>query len=68
MIPNQEYLEAIKRKLDAMNKVAGVDPSIRPEQGQVWGELKSFDLMDWQGQSSMNYLKSIGKNPNLSDI
>ena len=68
MIPNQEYLEAIKRKLDAMNKVAGVDPSIRPEQGQVCGEPKSFDLMDWQGQASMNYLKSIGKNPNLSDI
>ena len=68
MIPNQEYLEAIKRKLDAMNKVAGVDPSIKAEQGQVWGEPKSFDMMDWQGQASMNYLKSIGKNPNLSDI
>jgi hypothetical protein len=68
MIPNQEYLEAIKRKLDAMNKVAGVDPSIRQEQGQVWGEPKSFDMMDWQGQASMNYLKSIGKNPNLSNI
>ena len=68
MIPNQEYLESIKRKLDAMNKVAGVDPSIRPEQGQVWGEPKSFDAMDWQGQASMNYLKSIGKNPNRSDI
>ena len=54
MIPNQEYLESIKRKLDAMNKVAGVDPSIRPEQGQVWGEPKSFDAMDWQGQASMN--------------
>ena len=68
MIPNQEYLEAIKRKLDAMNKASGVDPSIRQEQGQVWGEPKSFDMMDWQGQVSMNYLKSIGKNPNLSDI
>lgn len=68
MIPNQEYLEAIKRKLDAMNKASGVDPSIKPEQGQVWGEPKSFDIMDWQGQASMNYLKSIGKNPNLSDI
>jgi len=68
MIPNQEYLEAIKRKLDAMNKVSGVDPSISQEQGQVWGEPKSFDMMDWQGQASMNYLKSIGKNPNLSDI
>jgi 4-alpha-glucanotransferase len=68
MIPNQEYLEAIKRKLDAMNKVAGVNPSIKSEQGQVWGEPKSFDVMDWQGQASMNYLKSIGKNPNLSDI
>lgn len=68
MIPNQEYLEAIKRKLDAMNRTSGVDPSIKPEQGQVWGEPKSFDIMDWQGQASMNYLKSIGKNPNLSDI
>lgn len=69
MMPNQEYLDSIKRKLDSMNRIAGVDPTNRQaRQGGVYGEPKSFDMMDWQGQASMNYLKSIGKNPNLSDI
>jgi NAD(P)-dependent dehydrogenase (short-subunit alcohol dehydrogenase family) len=27
MMPNQEYLDSIRRKLDSMNKVAGVDPT-----------------------------------------
>lgn len=69
MQPNQQYLDMIRGKLDAMNKSAGVDPNSKHvQQGGVYGEPKSFDMLDWQGQASMNYLKSIGKNPNLSDI
>jgi len=69
MMPNQEYLDSIKRKLDSMNKVAGVDPTNRPvQQGGVYGEPKMTDPMEWAGQAAIEYLKSRGKNPNLSDI
>jgi len=69
MMPNQEYLDSIKRKLDSMNKVAGVDPTNRQVQpGSVYGEPKMTDPMDWAGQAAIEYLKSKGKNPNLTDI
>jgi len=69
MIPNQEYLDSIRRKLDSMNKVAGVDPTNRQvQQGGVYGEPKMSDPMNWAGQAAIEYLKSKGKNPNLTDI
>lgn len=69
MIPNQEYLDMIKGRLDAMNKASGVDPHQRhAHQGPVYGEPKMMDPMDWAGQAAMEYLKSKGKNPNLTDI
>ena len=69
MNPNPDYIEAIKAKLDAMNKVAGVDPTNRQsQQGGVYGEPKMSDPMDWAGQAAIEYLKSKGKNPNLTDI
>ena len=68
MNPTPDYIEAIKAKLDAMNKVAGVDPSSKSQQGQVYGETRSQDPMDWAGQAAIEYLKSKGKNPNLTDI
>jgi len=69
MTPNQEYLDSIKRKLDSMNKVAGVDPSSHQvQQGGVYGEPKFSDPMEWAGQAAIEYLKSKGKNPNLTDI
>ncbi len=68
MMPNQEYLDSIKRKLDSMNKVAGVDPTNRQVQpGGVYGEPKMTDPMEWAGQAAIEYLKSKGKNPNLTD-
>jgi hypothetical protein len=52
-----------------MNKVAGVDPTNRQvQQGGVYGEPKMTDPMDRAGQAAMEYLKSKGKNPNLTDI
>lgn len=69
MQPNQEYLEMIKGKLDAMNKASGVDPGLRQGQhGGVYGEPKMTDPMEWAGQAAMDYLRSKGKNPNLTDI
>ena len=69
MIPNQQYLDSIKSKLDSLNKAAGVDPSMKPSQmGQFYGETKMQDPMDWTGQAAIEYLKSKGKNPNLTDI
>ena len=68
MNPNPDYIEAIKAKLDAMNKVAGVDPSNKAQHGQVYGETRSQDPMDWAGQAAIEYLESKGKNPNLTDI
>ncbi len=69
MMPNQEYLDSIRRKLDSMNKVAGVDPTNRQVQpGGVYGEPKMTDPMEWAGQAAIEYLKSMGKNPDLTDI
>lgn len=59
----------IKGKLDAMNKAAGIDPNSRHvQQGGVYGEPKMTDPMEWAGQAAIEYLKSKGKNPNLTDI
>lgn len=69
MIPNQEYLELIKGKLDAMNKASGINPSQGGFQpGGVYGEPKVSDPMQWAGQAAIDYLRSKGKNPNLTDI
>jgi hypothetical protein len=47
MNPNPDYIEAIKAKLDAMNKVAGVDPSnkLSTDRFMVRQELK----IQWTG-------------------
>lgn len=59
----------IKGRLDAMNKAAGIDPNSRhDQQGGVYGEPKMQDPMDWAGQAAIEYLRSKGKNPNLTDI
>lgn len=73
---NPEYLEAIKRKLDALNKEAGINPAqaqIKTKPGQVQysryeGTLP--DPMEWQGQAAINYLNSIrGNKPgNINEI
>ena len=69
MMPNQEYLDMIKGRLDAMNKASGIDPTSRQGQhGGVYGEPKMQDPMDWAGHAAIEYLKSKGKNPNLTDI
>ena len=68
-MPNQEYLDMIRGRLDAMNKAAGVDPTQRQiQQGGVYGEPKLSDPMEWAGQAAIEYLRSKGKNPNLTDI
>lgn len=68
MNPNHDYIESIKAKLDKMNKAAGVDPGYKSHQGQVYGETRMQNPMDWAGQAAVEYLKAKGKNPNLTDI
>jgi hypothetical protein len=53
---NKEYIESIKKKLDALNKAAGINP----EQQKVMNQLdpQNFDVFDALGQSAIKYLKS----------
>lgn len=73
---NPEYLEAIKKKLDALNKEAGINPAqaamkTKPGQNQYSRfEDPIPDPMEWQGQAAINYLNSIrGNKPgNINEI
>jgi len=66
VMTNQEYLESIKKKLDAMNKEAGIDPS---KKGAAKKSPYEPDLMDpfhAQGLAAIKYMeeqkrKSKGK-------
>ena len=51
MIANNEYMENIARKLDALNKMNGYNP-------QSNSTLKDdFDVIDYTGQAAINYMK-----------
>ncbi len=73
---NPEYLEAIKRKLDSLNKEAGINPAqaaIKSKPGTV--QYSRFedsvpDPLEWQGQAAINYLNSIrcNKPGNINEI
>jgi hypothetical protein len=52
MAINQEYLNAISKKLDAFNKINGTDPQIKKE---IFND--NFDFMDHVGKSGMEYIK-----------
>ncbi len=69
MYPNQEYLDMIKGRLDAMNRTSGLDPkSSQGQLGNSYIDPKMQDPMDWAGQAAIEYLRLNGKNPNLTDI
>jgi hypothetical protein len=50
---NQEYLDAISKKLDTFNKLNGVDP----EQKKMIAD-NGFDPFDHMGKSALKYLQS----------
>lgn len=52
MMPNKEYLEQIAKKLDALNKINGVDPNIK---NNIFND--NFDTFGQIGKSALEYLE-----------
>ena len=50
----QEYLEGIKRKLDAMNKQAGIDPAKMRNRKR---DPDSIDMANALGASALKYME-----------
>jgi hypothetical protein len=69
MIPNyNEYLENIKKKLDAMNKASGVDPEANKEfqnhMGSKNNAMPSNDIFDMLGNGAKMWMeKNKNQNP-----
>jgi hypothetical protein len=67
MIPNyNEYLENIKKKLDAMNKAAGVDPEANKEfqKHMQQSEMPSNEIFDMLGNGAKMWMeKNKNQNP-----
>jgi hypothetical protein len=67
MIPNyNEYLENIKKKLDAMNKAAGVDPEANKEfqKHMQQSEMPSNDIFDMLENGAKMWMeKNKNQNP-----
>lgn len=64
MIPNyNEYLESIKKKLDAMNKAAGVDPEANKEfqKHMQQSELPANDIFDMLGNGAKMWMEKNKK-------
>lgn len=59
MIQNyNEYMEQVKKKLDAMNKAAGFDPNAaKIERQQVNSSMPSNDIFDMLGAGAQRYLQ-----------
>jgi hypothetical protein len=61
----KEYMEAVKNKLDAMNKAAGVDPqAIKNQAREIQNQsMPSNEIFDMLGKGAMNWLEK-NKNRN----
>jgi hypothetical protein len=67
MIPNyNEYLEAIKKKLDAMNKASGFDPQMAKQIKHDVG-MPSDDIFDMLGNGAKMWMEKQ-KNQNLDSF
>jgi len=60
-----EYLEEIKRKLDAMNKASGFEPSQSNNQIDNQQSMPSNDIFDMLGQGAKRWLErnQTGQDP-----
>ena len=57
-MPSNEYLESIKRKLDALNKEAGTVPGQKGNNDSTktkW-DPEMPDPMQWQGQAALKWM------------
>lgn len=61
MNPDPEYIKNIVKKLDSLNKAAGVDPDMKKNLVNIPDPDKE-NFMDLLGGTAMNYLNSK-KNP-----
>lgn len=65
----QQYLEEIKKKLDRLNKVNGVDPASQIHNNQLGGGSHGSprpdgfndDVLNIMGNAGMEWLKKNGK-------
>lgn len=60
----KEYMEEVKKKLDAMNKAAGVDPqAIRQAHQQAQNQgMPSNDIFDMLGQGAKMWMEKNKNN------
>lgn len=56
---NQEYLNAIAKKLDSFNKLNGVDPGTK---NQLFND--NFDIMDHTGKAAIEYMNRKSHDTN----
>lgn len=62
MIPNyKEYLESIKKKLDAMNKASGFDPQAQRQQINQHNEMPSNEIFDMLGNGAKMWMEKQRK-------
>ena len=58
MIQNyNEYLESIKKKLDAMNKASGFDPQLSNQIKQEASGMPSNDIFDMLGNGAKMWME-----------
>ena len=57
---NKQYLEEIKKKLDAMNKQCGIDPS-KFKKGNAQRDPDAIDIFGALGSSALRYLEKKKK-------
>lgn len=60
----KEYMEEVKKKLDAMNKAAGIDPqAIRQANQQAQNQgMPSNDIFDMLGQGAKMWMEKNKNN------
>jgi hypothetical protein len=51
------YIEQIKKKLDAMNKASGFDPSLQKELSKQNSSMPSNDIFDMLGQGAKKWIE-----------
>lgn len=54
MMPSKEYLDYISKRLEKMNPGIASSVPNTPKKG----DLEYFDVLQWTGDSAMNYLKN----------
>jgi hypothetical protein len=62
MYQNSEYLEAIKDKLERLNKASHGSPEPLQAMGRQQNDPDSVDPLQWMGQAGLDYMNSKNQN------